>query len=341
MNARGTRVSALVVAFGDEPELGECLDALLQSVDAVVDVVVVDNGDRSGHLARFADNPRVDVYRPATNLGFAGGCNAAASRAAGNVFVLVNPDVIVEPDALARLAEVALEPGVGIATASVRLASEPEVMNSAGNPVHYLGIAWAGGHGEPASQHAERTTVASASGAACAIQATLWRDLGGFDPMYFAYHEDVELSLRCWQRGRQVVYVPAAIVFHHYEFSRNTGKNYLLERNRLVTVITTYSVRTLLLIAGPLLALELAVIAVAAADGWLGAKLRGYGWLVTHLPALITRHRRLQHERTRSDSDMFGLYETRFEATNVPKVRAQLALNSVAARYGRLLRRLV
>jgi len=335
------RVTALVVAFGLEPELGDCLDAILASDGAIVDVVVIDNGDRSGHLRRFQGDPHVAIHVPASNLGFAGGCNAAAERATGDVLVLVNPDVAVESSALAKLAAVASEPDVGIATASVRLADDPGLINSAGNPVHYLGLAWAGGHGEPASRHAERTTVASASGACCAIRADLWRDLGGFEPMYFAYHEDVELSLRCWQRGRSVVYVPDAIAVHHYEFSRNAAKNYLLERNRLVTVVTTYSAPTLLLIAGPLIALELAVVALAAADGWLGSKLRGYSWLLTHLPALVARHRRLQRERSRSDSDLFGLFETRFEATNVPKVRAQVALNSIAASYGRLLRRLV
>lgn len=341
MSVGGTRVSALVVAYGDEPELGDCIDALLASVDAAVDVVVVDNGDRSGHLERFARNPRVDVYRPGANLGFAGGCNAAAERAAGDVFVLVNPDVVVEPHALARVAAVAVEPDVGIATASVRLASDPEVMNSAGNPVHYLGLAWAGGHGDSATLHAERVPVASASGACCAIRAELWRELDGFDPAYFAYHEDVELSLRCWQRGRQVVYVPDAIALHHYEFSRNTGKSYLLERNRLVTVLTTYSARTLLLITGPLIVLELAMLAIAAAGGWLPAKLRGYGWLVTHGPALVARHRRLQRERTRTDHDLIALFETRFDATNVPVVRAQRALNRVSTGYGRILRRII
>lgn len=335
------RVTALVVAFGLEPELGDCVDALLASEGVVVDVVVIDNGDRSGHLTRFLDDPRVDTHVPGSNLGFAGGCNAAAERATGDVLVLVNPDVVVEPSALARLAVVACEPDVGIATASVRLADEPDIINSAGNPVHYLGMAWAGGHGEPATRHAERTTVASASGACCAIRAELWRDLGGFDAMYFAYHEDVELSLRCWQRGLRIVYVPAAIALHHYEFSRNAVKNYLLERNRLVTVFTTYSAPTLLLIAGPMLALEVAVVALAAADGWLGSKLRGYGWLLAHIPALVDRHRRLQRERTRPDSEMIRLFETRFEATNVPEVRAQVALNSLAASYGRLLRRML
>ncbi|GAB3936741.1 hypothetical protein GCM10027614_13740 [Micromonospora vulcania] len=43
--------------------------------------------------------------------------------------------------------------------------------------------------------------------------------------------------------------MPDAVVRHHYEFSRNTLKLYLVERNRLATLLTTYQTRTLLVLA--------------------------------------------------------------------------------------------
>jgi len=245
------KVSVLIVAFGDEPELDACLAAVLASTGVAIDIVVVDNGDRSGHLRGLDHDARAQVIRPDTNLGFARGCNLAAEHAAGNVLALVNPDVIVAPSTLADLAAACSADEVGIATASLRLAAHPEIINSAGNPVHYLGLSWAGGHGDPADRHAARTAVASASGACCAIRADRWRDLGGFDEAYFAYHEDVELSLRCWQRGWSVVYVPSAIAYHHYDFSRHDLKTYLLERNRIVTVVTTFSASTLIGLRSP------------------------------------------------------------------------------------------
>ncbi len=332
-------VSILVVAWGDEPELGACLTAALGSQGVRVEVVVVDNGDRSGQVDRFEDHPRVRILRPGRNLGFAGGCNLAAAQATGEVLVLLNPDAIVAPGAVAALTATLQDPAVGIATASIRLADRPEIINSAGNPVHYLGLAWAGAHGQDAAGYQVPREVAGASGACCAVRASWWRELGGFDPAYFAYHEDVEISLRSWQRGRPVVYVPTAVAYHHYEFSRNEQKFYLLERNRLMTVVTTYSARTLVLLAVPLLALEVAVVIKAAADGWLPAKARGYAWILRHRSHLRSRRRRIQSERTCSDRQLAGIFADRFTPGVGTAGRVLRLANALSAVGGWIFRR--
>jgi len=334
-----TTVTAVIVSFGAQPWLEQCVDATLGSTGVAVDVVVVDNGDTSGAVKRLAGRPGVRVLSPGQNTGFAAGCNAGVAAATGEVVALVNPDVIVEPDALAGLAAVAAEPIVGIVTSSLRLADAPEMMNSAGNPVHYLGLAWAGGHGEPAERYEKRRAVASASGACCALRRSLWTDLGGFEAAYFAYHEDVEISLRCWERGLEVVYVPDAVARHHYEFGRNKLKSELLERNRWFTVLTVYSSRTLWLLSPALAVLELAVLAGATAQGWLPAKLAGYRWLVRNRRLVRERRAQLQAERTRPDRDLVPVLEARFEPTNVDAPPGFSVLNAVLSAYWALVRR--
>lgn len=329
-------VSAVVVAYLDEPWLERCVEALLASAAVQVEVVLVDNGDTSGGVDRLAGRDRVRVVRPDRNLGFAGGCNAGAAAASGDVLALVNPDAVVDPDALARLAAAVADRRVGIATASIRLAGDPSRMNSVGNPLHYLGLVWAGGFGEPAADHVQARDVATASGAGCALRRELWDRLGGFDPAYFAYHEDTEISLRCWQLGLRVVYVPDAVVVHRYEFSRNKGKNYLLERNRWLTVLTLYSGRSLLLLLPPLLALEVCMLAAAAADGWLPEKVAGYRWLVGHAAQIRRRRSLLQAQRRRSDRELAGLFATRFEPANLPTPRGLGLLNTMLDRYWHL-----
>ena len=71
-------------------------------------------------------------------------------------------------------------------------------------------------------------------GAAMVLRRELWDELGGFEPRYFAYHEDVELCRRCWHRGLELVNVPGAVAVHRYEFGREPSKVYLSERNRLL-----------------------------------------------------------------------------------------------------------
>jgi GT2 family glycosyltransferase len=300
-------VSAVILAWGDEPYLVEAVEAVLASERVQVEVLLVDNGCTNGAVDAVAARGGVTVLRPGRNTGFAGGCNLGAARAAGEYVAFVNSDAVVRPDALAHLVTAASDPSVGLASASLRLHDRPEVVNSVGNPVHFSGLSWAGGLGEPADEHRRGGDITSVTGAAMVARRTVYEALGGFNELMFAYCEDAELSLRTWQRGLRCVYVPESVVLHHYEFSRNPQKFYLLERNRLILLLTLYEKRTLLMLAPPLLALELAMLAVSLRHGWASAKVRGWWWLLRHRREVAAARRSAQSARSRSDADLAGL----------------------------------
>ncbi len=138
---------------------------------------------------------------------------------------------------------------------------------------------------------------------------------------YFAYHEDAELSVRCWQQGQAVVFTPDAVVVHHYEFSRNANKLYLLERNRLIFVLTLYQGRTLLLLSPLLVLFEAAVLAMAVTGGWGGRKAAGWAWLVRHRRWVRDHRRRLQSVRTVGDDELAPLFSTRLGSGHLPLPR--------------------
>jgi GT2 family glycosyltransferase len=328
-----TTVTAVVLAFGDDPWLQRSVDALLASGGVDVDVVVVDNGAAADHVDALDRQPRVRVVRPGRNLGFAAGCNAGAAGATSDLVAFVNQDAVVEPSALAALAAAAMRPDVGAATGSVRLAGEPGHVNSAGNDVHFLGFSWAGGFGAPAAEYAEEREVAAASGTALVVRRELWEELGGFAEQYFAYYEDTELSFRCWQRGLSVVYVPSGVVDHRYEFSRSKLKYYLLERNRLLFVLTLFEAGTLVLLAPALVVAELAIVALAIKERWLGQKVAGWGWLVRNRRWIGERRRLLQHERVCSDADTSHLLTSHLRPGNVDLPRPAAVLDRVLTRY--------
>jgi GT2 family glycosyltransferase len=333
------RVSAVVLAYLDEPWLERCVESLLSSEGADVDVVLVDNGATGEAVDRLSKVAGVTVVRPARNLGFAGGCNAGAEAATADLVAFVNSDAVVEPRALAHLAMVASEPDVGIASASIRLAHAPDRLNSGGNDVHFLGFVWSGAFEEEAAAWPVQRDVGAASGAGMALRRVLWENLGGFDPAYFAYYEDAELSLRCWQRGLRVVYVPEAVVVHRYEFSRNPEKNYLLERNRLILVLTLFEGRTLALLAPALVGIELAVLLFALVGGWAGNKLAGWTWILRHRRWLAARRRQLQEERTVGDRDLAHLLVSGLDPGNYPVPEVLRPLNVVLTAYWALVRR--
>jgi GT2 family glycosyltransferase len=335
-----TDVTAIVLAYGDEPHLRTCVEAVLASTGIDIDVVLVDNGctDRTT-VDQLATHQRVRMLRPDDNLGYAGGCNLGADNARGDVLAFVNSDAIVEPDALAELVAALDRDDLALATASVRLADEPELLNAAGNPLNILGVAWAGHFREPAAAHAHPRTVTLVSGATFCCRRTTWAALGGFDPEYFAYHEDTELSVRCWQRGWRIGYVPAAVVRHHYEFSRNPRKFYLVERNRWFNLLTLWQMRTLILLAPALLGFELAMLALATRQRWLRQKLAGYSWLWQHREHLQARRRRVQAERRRSDRDLAELLTPAITAANIALPAGIRLVNVILGGYWAVVRR--
>jgi len=338
-DAFADRVSVVIVAFGADPWLVPSVDAVLSSAGVTTDVIVVDNGGTGGLTTDLAKRDRVTIIGSGDNIGFAAGCNLGVAHSKSPLVALINPDARVEPRALAELAHALANPEVGIATASVRLAENPELLNSAGNAIHFLGISWSGNFKADATDHNTEVPVTAASGAAMMMRRSTWIDLGGLTNEFFAYYEDAELSLRCWQRGLSVIFVPTAVVVHRYEFSRNPLKYQLLERNRLILVLTTFGTRHLVLMAPAFLAIELAIVATAAAQGWLGPKLKGYVWLARNVRWIRQRRRSVQNARTVSDSNMAPLFASKLQPENLPPPKALQPFDRLLVRYWAVARR--
>ncbi|MBF0686344.1 MAG: glycosyltransferase [Cellulomonas sp.] len=334
-------VDVVMLAYGDEPYLDEAMSAVVASAGVRAHLTLVDNGTTRGDLDELCARTGATLLRPGRNLGFTGGVNRGLAEGRSPYVALVNSDAIVAPDALARLVAVAADPAVGIASGDVRLADDPQTMNSAGNPLHVLGLSWAGGLGEPATSHSEPGDVASASGAGLVLRREVWHLLRGFPEEFFAYQEDLELSWRTWQAGMRVRYVPDAVVVHYYAFGRHASKMYLLERNRLLFVLTTYGARTLALLALPLLAFELAMLVVATAQGWGRQKLRGWWWVLRHAAWVRSRRRWVQQQRAVPDRDLVQLWVTRFDPAVLPLPPGAGILQSALAGYWRAVRPLL
>jgi len=280
-------VTVIILAYGDEPLLPSSVRSALASRDVVVEVILVDNGSAS--VATLDADPRLHILTPGANTGFAGGCNLAAKAAHYDELVFVNSDLVVSEDAISRLAARLDDDHVGLATGAVLLPGEPATVNSIGNPIHYLMFSWAGDYGEPFSAHDHEEDVAGICGGFFACRRELWRELGGFDEHYFAYAEDVDLSLRARQLATTIVFEPRAVGVHHYEFTKNNTKWFLLERNRLMNLLTLYDRRSRWLLLPVLLPVELGVLIAAVRGGWAREKFASWRWL--------WRHRRYLRER--------------------------------------------
>jgi N-acetylglucosaminyl-diphospho-decaprenol L-rhamnosyltransferase len=288
-------LAVVVVSHDSAEHLPALLEALEPQLAPDDELIVVDNVSADGSAAVARDAPgRAQVIETGVNLGFAGGCHVGAKATSAPLLLFLNPDSYPAPGCLQHLRAAApAHPSWGAWQAAV-LAPD-DTINSDGGVVHFLGMGWAGDCGKPVTAlPVTAGEPAFPSGAAMVVRRATWDRLGGLDASYFLYGEDLDLGLRIWLAGERIGVVPVARVIHSYEFEKGTGKWFWLERNRLRTVLSVYPLPLLVLLAPGLVAAELALVAIAAVNGWLGAKLRAQLAVLAGLPQTLRRRRAVQ-----------------------------------------------
>ncbi len=299
-------LAVVIVTHDSAACLPATLDALVPQLGADDELLIVDNasGDGTPALAR-AHHPPARVLETGANLGFAAGCNAGVAATRAPLVLFLNPDAAPAPGCLDALRAAAdAHPGWGAWQALVTLPGGTRV-NTSGGVTHFLCFSWAGDCGEPVVPAGDRD-VAFASGAALTVRREAWEHVGGFDPDYFMYVEDVDLSLRLRLAGYGVGIARRAVVTHDYDFDKGSYKWLLLERNRWRTVLADYPTELLLAVLPALLAFELALLPIAARGGWLREKLRAQWFVLRALPSLLRRRSRVQRTRRIDAVDFAG-----------------------------------
>jgi GT2 family glycosyltransferase len=290
-------VTAVVVSYAEPEATRAAVRSLRAQTVPPTEILVVDNHEDA--LLHGDAGEGAEVVRLAGNVGYTRACNAAAERAQGEWLLFLNPDAHADPDAVARLLEAGADPAVAIVGAQVLLPGG-ETVNAGANPLHVSGLSWSGRYGEPREDGPPRR-VAGVSGAALMARRADYGRLGGMCPDFFLYADDADLCWRARMAGRAVVFCPRAVVTHDYEFDQGNRKWFWLERNRLWSVLSNYSVRSLLLLAPVLLVTEAGTLALAARGGWLGAKVAGWRELIARREELRRWRAGVQAHRTVPD----------------------------------------
>lgn len=258
-------------------------------------MLVVDNASSDGTAALLAERyPSVRVLTSPVNAGFAGGVAVALDQVTTPLVVLLNNDAVVRPGWLAAL--LTAFDDLAVAGVTSRLLLPDGRVNSAGGTLTRNGYGHDVGYGEPDGPAFDTPVeVAYGCGAAFALRTAAVREVGGVDPRFFLYYEDVDLSWRLRLAGYRIVYAPAAVVVH--EHSASVGEfsmlhTYQTERNRLATLVTcaTPGLAVRMLLRFPLTTASVAVHE-SRAKAW--QRVRSYVALLRWVPALLARRRRV------------------------------------------------
>ena len=129
-----------------------------------------------------------------------------------------NPDLVVDPWFVNALLAAAMQAAPEVATLvpELRFAARPDIVNCRGLTVDEVGVPAEVDAGTRVDSGAVATaTILGGSSGCCLLRADHVRALGGAEPMFFAYLEDVDLALRLRCAGFETLFfVGEAVAFH-------------------------------------------------------------------------------------------------------------------------------
>ena len=125
-------------------------------------------------------------------------------------------------------------PRIGICQSKIVSKNNPNIIDAIGISIDELGDAYQIGYNEVDNgQYDIPQDIFGACACSALYRVELLKQIGLFDPDFFAYYEDVDLSWRARIDGWESVYVPTSIVYHIHSASGSKVKNYYLSRNKL------------------------------------------------------------------------------------------------------------
>ena len=254
MSADDPAVSVVVPNWNGRAWLANCLESVYgQQLDAA-ELIVVDNGSEDDSLPYLqAEHPGVRVISLGRNTGFAYAVNRGLEAARYELIAVLNTDVILTPQWLARMVAVLTHHPDAAAVACKMLSLDrSDRVYDAGDVLRRDGVCeQRGRYARDDGRWDESGEVFGACAGAALYRRSALLAVGAFDERYFAYLEDVDLALRLQLAGWHCRYEPA-VAFHAGEASSGRlpgGHLYLVERNTLVLIAKTFPLRWLPLVA--------------------------------------------------------------------------------------------
>jgi len=223
-------------------KLAACIESLIRQTLPGTAIVIVDNSG-SGRVRKEGAWPGVEVIENERNVGFGAAVNQGFRRRPARFLATLNDDAVARPgwlEALVRVMEA--DPQVGMCASRVLLAGSGR-LDSAGMLLCLDGSSKQRGHGQRPEEFRRPEEVLFPSGSAALYRRRMFEEVGGFDESFFLYCEDTDLGLRGRWAGWKCLYVPEAVVEHHYSQSAGRAsrlKAYLVERNRVFLVLKNF-----------------------------------------------------------------------------------------------------
>ena len=211
-----------------------------------IEILFIDNASSDDSVRYFLSKSykNARLIETGGNYGYAGGNNYGFKEAAGDYIVVCNNDLEFDRLWLKNLIETALDTDADVVVPKIIYAKN-NIINNAGSTL-VPDSDWPNserGMGESVSNKKfnDRSEVTAFCGASPLFKRSFLQEVGLYDPLYFLYWEDTDLSWRGQKKGKKYIYEPSSIAYH--DTSGSTGGEtssvfiYYVSRNRVLILV--------------------------------------------------------------------------------------------------------
>lgn len=309
-----------------ERYLAECLASVaVQDYQGEMKVYLIDNESTESSRAFINENCRQNLgnlpwmlLTHDDNAGFARGNNTAMTQAmldGCDAVALFNMDGVLDKSCVSRMVDALYSAdNNGSAQARLMLHSDKTRINSLGNSTHFLGFGYSDAYQELYQESmissSDDHEICYPSGAAVIFRSLALEQVGLFDDEFWMYNEDQDLGWRLWLAGWRSVLARDAVFFHKYSFAKSIKQFYWQDRNRLITALKNYRLRTIILVIPAFIISEIGIWLASLRGSWFRERVRVYRYFCSPETwrYLAQARRRSQEHRKVTDRQIVKLF---------------------------------
>jgi len=317
------KISIITVSFNSQKWLTACLPSVYSQTHPIIELIVVDNASTDNTVSWFQEhNPDINILQLDQPQPLAHALNLGVSKAAGDYYLLLNPDVTLELSAVAEMVAVAsAHPDSAAVAAKLMLLSTPAFINGIGN---YVGpVSWGTDYGLghlDLGQFDRLREIPSACFAAALISRTAYDDVGPFDDKFPLYYEDSEWCYRARLYGYSIMAAPKAVGYHAFGGRFPSSPKKELEPDKLQQVVFG-RLRFAFKLLSPLYLLyflslyivedcaRLLVVIFKGRWSYVNAYFRAWSNLIKSIGEILGERKKVQGRRKIPDHDLFLLHK--------------------------------
>ncbi|HAU99214.1 MAG: Glycosyl transferase family 2 [Microgenomates group bacterium GW2011_GWF2_45_18] len=258
------RILAILVNYNGKDIIGRAIESvqrqLVQDIaeEVTQKIIVMDNASTDGSVEFLHEKyPDVFIMKSEKNLGFGVPINVATAlvkeiRDEYDYILLLNSDAVLDEHWLLYALEPMTDETVFAVNGKTFLMHESHIQN-AGSAIFGAGYGRDRGavvedqrqkYESDMGQYDSACSVQAFCGVAVLLRLNVFEKLDGFDPSFFLYYEDTDLSVRAQKAGYRIQYEPRAIAYHEHAKTSSENSPFFLyhsKRSRLIFLLKHFS----------------------------------------------------------------------------------------------------